>query len=104
MFRLPTAALLMSAALAAACGSAKGASSEAAKPENPAAVPVAVAPVVEQKITRFIRVTGTLAAEEQADVAAETQGRVVATPVERGTRVAANDDLIRIAATEASAQ
>ena len=65
---------------------------------------VAVTAVVEQPITRFIRVTGTLAAEEQADVAAETQGRVVATPVERGTRVNDGADLIRIAQTEASAQ
>jgi RND family efflux transporter MFP subunit len=98
------AALLLSTALAAACGRAKGASPSAAKPANPAAVPVAVTAAVEQPITRFIRVTGTLAAEEQADVAAETQGRVVATPVERGTRVNDGADLIRIAPAEASAQ
>ena len=48
------------------------------KAADPAAVPVAIAAAVERPITRFIRVTGTLAAEEQADVAAETQGRVVA--------------------------
>ena len=55
-----------------------------------AALAVAVAPVAatEQPIARFIRVTGTLTAEEQADVAAETAGRVVSTPVERGTAVA----------------
>ena len=67
-------------------------------------MPVSVTAVAEEPITRFIRVTGTLAAEEQADVAAETQGRVVATPVERGTRVSAGADLIRIAPAEASAQ
>src|SRR5688572_14122165 len=106
MFRIPIKVLvLMSAVAAAACGSAKGASSSTAKPESsPAAVPVSVAVAVEQPIARFIRVTGTLAAEEQADVAAETQGRVVATPVERGTRVAAGADLIRIAPAEAAAQ
>jgi RND family efflux transporter MFP subunit len=105
MLRVPFAVvLLMSAVVAAACGSAKGASSSAAKAANPAAVPVSVAAVVQQPITRFIRVTGTLAAEEQADVAAETQGRVVATPVERGTRVEAGADLIRIAPAEAAAQ
>ena len=43
---------------------------------------------IEQPIARFIRATGTLMAEEQADVAAEIAGRVVATPVERGTAVA----------------
>ena len=30
---------------------------------------------------------GTLTAQEQAEVAAETSGRIVATPVERGSRV-----------------
>ena len=48
--------------------------------------------------------TGTLAAQEEAEVAAEVQGRVVATPVERGTRVAEGDALIRIAAAEMEAQ
>jgi membrane fusion protein (multidrug efflux system) len=104
MVRVPSLLALLSAVLAAACGSAKGASSETAKAANPAAVPVSVTAAVEEPITRFIRVTGTLAAEEQADVAAETQGRVVATPVERGTRVAVGADLIRIAPAEASAQ
>jgi RND family efflux transporter MFP subunit len=96
--------VLVSAAVAAGCGSAKGASSPEAKTVNPAAVVVSVATAAEQPITRFIRVTGTLAAEEQADVAAETQGRVVATPVERGSRVGEGADLIRIAPAEASAQ
>ena len=54
-------------------------------PAPPAAGGVVPAAAVEQPIARFIRVTGTLMAEEQADVAAETAGRVVATPVERGT-------------------
>ena len=57
--------------------------------DEPIAKPVSVSAVVasEQPIARFIRATGTLMAEEQADVAAETGGRIVATPVERGTRV-----------------
>ncbi|HWN84250.1 MAG TPA: efflux RND transporter periplasmic adaptor subunit, partial [Vicinamibacterales bacterium] len=102
MSRLWSSPLVLAAVISAACGSAKGASS-ADKAIDPAAVPVSTATAVERPITRFIRVTGTLAAEEQADVAAETQGRVVATPVERGTRVAMGADLIRIAAAEASA-
>ena len=104
MVRVLSALVLLSAAFAAGCGRAKGASPSDAKPANPAAVPVAVTAAVEQPITRFIRVTGTLAAQEQADVAAETQGRIVATPVERGTRVDEGGDLIRIAPAEASAQ
>ena len=103
MVRLWSSLLLLAAALSAACGSAKGASSSE-KAVDPAAVPVTTVAAVERPITRFIRVTGTFAAEEQADVAAETQGRVVATPVERGTQVAAGADLIRISPAEASAQ
>ena len=53
-------------------------------------------PPSSEPITRFLDVTGTLAAQEEAEVAAEVQGRVVATPVERGTRVADGAALIRI--------
>jgi multidrug resistance efflux pump len=63
-----------------------------------------VAAATEQPITRFLKVTGTLAAEEQAEVAAEIQGRVIGTPVERGTRVTEGADLIRISPAEAQAQ
>ena len=95
--------VLIAAVVSAACGSANGASTPE-RATDPAAVPVTTVAAIERPITRFIRVTGTLAAEEQADVAAETQGRVVGTPVERGTRVATGADLIRIAPAEASAQ
>ena len=57
----------------------------------------------EQPIARFIRVTGTLTAEEQADVAAETSGRVVSTPVERGTPVSQGTELVRLSAIETEA-
>ena len=69
-----------------------------------AAVDVSAVAATEQPIARFIRVTGSLTAEEQADVAAETAGRVVATPVERGSAVAENAVLIRISPTETDAQ
>jgi RND family efflux transporter MFP subunit len=43
-------------------------------------------------------------AEDQADVAAETAGRVVATPIERGSRIAEGGELVRVVATETNAQ
>jgi RND family efflux transporter MFP subunit len=43
-------------------------------------------------------------ADEQADVAAETAGRVVATPVERGTSVNQGSLLVRISSDETGAQ
>jgi RND family efflux transporter MFP subunit len=95
------AMLTLVAGLASACGTAKG---EPAKSDTPAAMSVSIAAATEQPITRFLKVTGTLAAEEQAEVAAEVQGRVIATPVERGTRVAEGADLIRISPAEAQAQ
>ena len=88
--------------LTSACDTAKGESG--AKTATPAAISVSVAAATEQPITRFLKVTGTLAAEEEAEVAAEIQGRVIATPVERGTRVAQGADLIRVSPSEAQAQ
>jgi multidrug efflux pump subunit AcrA (membrane-fusion protein) len=74
--------------------------------ETPAAavVDVSSAAAVEQPIARFVRATGTLMAEDQADVAAETAGRVVATPIERGSRIAEGGELARVVATETNAQ
>jgi len=96
------AIVALAVALTSACDTAKGESP--AKTAAPAAISVSVAAATEQPITRFLKVTGTLAAEEEAEVAAEIQGRVIATPVERGTRVAQGADLIRVSPAEAQAQ
>ena len=84
-----------------ACSTANGKTEDRAA----AALAVAVSPVAatEQPIARFIRVTGTLTAEEQADVAAETAGRVVSTPVERGTPVTQGTELVRLSSVETDA-
>jgi membrane fusion protein (multidrug efflux system) len=67
------------------------------------AVSVSPAAAVEQPIARFVRVSGSLTAEEQADVAAEIAGRVIATPVERGTRVTQGAELVRLSPVETDA-
>jgi len=94
---------LAGATIWSGCSTATGKSAD-----QPAAdrAPIAAAPVaaVEQPIARFIRATGSLMAEDQADVAAEIAGRVVATPVERGTAVTQGDVLIRLSPSEADAQ
>jgi len=94
--------ILLAAAVASACsaGSAKTKEQSAAPPS----IAVAAAAAVERPIARFIRATGTLMAEEQADVAAETAGRVVSAPVERGTPVTQGAELIRLLAAETDAQ
>lgn len=90
--------VLASAGCSNSGAGAKGATADAV------AVNVSTIAAVEQPIKRFIRVTGTLTAQEDAQVAAEVAGRVVATPVERGSHVGTNGELIRIAATEGEAQ
>src|SRR4051812_13262987 len=99
---LSVIALLAGTAFWPACSAADG------KTADPAAAlpPVAVLPATatEQPIARFIRASGSLTAEDQADVAAEVAGRVVATPVERGTAVTQGAELIRISSTETDAQ
>jgi multidrug efflux pump subunit AcrA (membrane-fusion protein) len=49
-------------------------------------------------------VTGSIVADAQAEVSAETAGRVIETPVERGSRVGQGALLVRISPSETSAQ
>ncbi len=101
--RFRSVLLLFAAALTVGCGTSATGESESGRADVPAVRVESVA-AIEQPITRFLSVTGTLAAQEEAEVAAEIQGRVIATPVERGMRVAEGEDLIRIAPAEAAAQ
>lgn len=102
MLSLTVSLTLAAAVAASSCGTADGKTNDAAAmPEAIAVAPVAAA---EQPVARFIRATGSLTAEDQAEVAAETAGRVVATPVERGTPVADGAALVRLLATETEAQ
>jgi membrane fusion protein, multidrug efflux system len=103
----PTSSYLVAALVVASVGWNGCSGSGTARTVDPAtqsATP-SVAPIaaVEQPIDRFIRVTGTLTAEEQASVAAETAGRVVATPVERGTSIPQGAELIRLSQVETEA-
>jgi multidrug efflux pump subunit AcrA (membrane-fusion protein) len=81
-----------------------GTSEPAAGSDAPPPVTITADRAIEQPIARFISVSGTLTAEELAEVAAEIAGRIVATPIERGTVVRAGSPLVRIAAEEAEAQ
>jgi len=91
----------MLSTLTVACGGDESTVKAAAKPE-PLAIETSV--VTSRQIDRFLRVTGSLLADEQAEVSAEAAGRVVETPVERGARVRQGDLLVRISAAETSAQ
>jgi len=99
--RIAFISMLVVAVVSGACSSGDAKTKDTAQ----AAVAISVSPAaaIEQPIARFIRVTGTLTAEEQADVAAETAGRVVATPVERGTPVRQGAELVRLSPVETEA-
>jgi len=97
----PVTLIFLAALATGACGA--NATGDPA-PAEAVAVTVSAQTVAAQPLTRFIRVSGTLTAQEDAEVAAEIAGRVVATPVERGSLVRANDELIQIAAAEVDAQ
>ena len=91
--------LLFAGLLATACS---GPPSASASSPN-AALEIEAAAVVQQEVVRELPVTGTLMADEDAEVAAETGGRVVAAPVERGSAVGEGAPLIELARNEAEA-
>lgn len=92
------------ATIAAAGCSQQGTAAGTPAMPAPAAVTVSAAAVVERPIASALRVTGSLVAAEQAEVSAETAGRVVETPVERGTRVDRGAMLVKLSDAEARAQ
>lgn len=101
--RIAAATLLLLGGLwSAACTTSNSAAAEPPRDATPVVVNT-TRPVVEP-ITRTIRVTGSLVADEQADVSAEVSGRVTATPVERGSRVTAGALLVQLSTEQASAQ
>jgi membrane fusion protein (multidrug efflux system) len=108
MFRVIVKSVLVAALCGAPLVSTACGSSDAKAKEQTAAAALKVDPgaisATEQPIARFIRATGSLTAEEQADVAAETTGRVISAPIERGTPVGENATLIQLLPTETDAQ
>ncbi len=93
-------ALTLSAG-AAGCGAGSSTVNAAPKPEP---LLISAATVESRPIERYLRVTGSLLADEQAEVSAEAAGRVIETPVERGSRVGRGALLVRISPAETSAQ
>jgi RND family efflux transporter MFP subunit len=107
MFRsftlLSGAACLSLAVLSAGCSSGATAAEAPAATDAETQV-VRTATVETRPLERYLRVTGSLIADEQAEVSAEVAGRVTATPVERGSRVAAGALLVRVSGAESAAQ
>lgn len=96
--------VLLSVVAASAAGCSSRTSAEEAPVTAPDPLAIATTTVEQRPIDRFMRVTGSLVANEQAEVSAEASGRVVATPIERGTSVETGAVLVRVSQTEAAAQ
>ncbi len=97
---LKTLTLALALFGAAACGGSraqnKNASADAQPAATPAAVDVTTAPAVLRSLPRFIEATGSLAADEQTDVAPTVGGRVVAVGVDLGSFVQRGQVLVRL--------
>ncbi|MDI1311255.1 efflux RND transporter periplasmic adaptor subunit [Prosthecobacter sp.] len=61
-----------------------------------AAITVKTAAAQEGPMPRYLRLTGEITAAQNAAVAADTTGKVIETPVERGTVVKAGDVLVQL--------
>jgi len=99
-FGLAIAALVAASTFASGCGS----NTSAAAAPKPEPLSIDTVAVESRPIDRFLRVTGSLLADEQAELGAETTGRVVSTPVERGAHVAQGALIIGVSPAETSAQ
>lgn len=84
---------------ALACGGGSKAQSNARQANTaqaPAAVDVATAPAITRDLPRFLEATGSLAADEQTDVAPAIGGKVVAVGVDLGNFVERGAMLVRL--------
>lgn len=100
--KIPTLAALT---LLAGAGCQRGPREPAATaPEEAVSPPVRVqtAPVGEQPMPEYLTVTGSLRAHQQSDIAADANGKILQTLVERGQRVKRGQVLVTLDARAAT--
>ena len=81
-----------------ACNRSKGQDNNAGASASPtpAAISVNAAPAILRQLPRFFEANGSLAPNEQADVAAETSGKVAAVGVDLGSSVRRGQMIVRL--------
>lgn len=98
--KLVTAMLLLVAlaAFVASCGGSKAnnRTEETAANAQPLPVDVTTAAAIKRELPRFFEATGSLAGDEQTDVAPQTSGKVVAVGVDIGSPVRRGQLLVRL--------
>ncbi len=90
--------LLAASAFVASCGGSRANSKkeETAATAQPVAVEVTTAAAIQRELPRFFEATGSLAGDQQTDVAPQTAGKVVAVGVEIGSPVRRGQVLVRL--------
>ena len=85
------------AVLAIACGGSKAnVTREPSTPAPPVAVDVTTAPAIMRELPRFFEASGSLAGDQQTDVAPSIAGKVTAVGVELGSYVRRGQMLVRL--------
>jgi RND family efflux transporter MFP subunit len=90
--------LVATAIFAASCGGSKANArkEQTAANTQPAVVEVTTAAAIKRELPRFFEATGSLAGDEQTDVAPQTAGKVVAVGVDIGSYVKRGAMLVRL--------
>ena len=89
--------LITAAVFLAACGGSKANSrKEETNSSQPVAVEVTTAAAIKRELPRFFEATGSLAGDQQTDVAPQTSGKVIAVSVDIGSPVKRGQVLVRL--------
>jgi multidrug efflux pump subunit AcrA (membrane-fusion protein) len=88
--------LLAVGAFLASCGGSKANVRKEEASRQPAVVEVTTAAAIKRDLPRFFEATGSLAGDEQTDVAPQTSGKVVAVGVDIGSPVKRGQMLVRL--------
>src|SRR5262245_54064843 len=96
------ALLFVAAALFSACGrsNANGKQQETTTATAPTMIEVTTATAIKRELPRFFEATGSLAGDQQTDVAPQTAGKVVAVGVEIGSPVRRGQMLVQLDESE----
>ena len=89
--------LVAIAGFIASCGGSRAnVRKETAAANQPVAVEVTTAAAIKRELPRFFEATGSLAGDQQTDVAPQTSGKVIAVGVDIGSRVQRGQMLVRL--------
>ncbi len=94
---LLTGLLAVTGLLSLSCGGSKAnVRNEPANPNTPPAINVTTAPAISRDLPRFFEANGTLAGDQQTDVAPSIAGKVVAIGVDLGSYVKLGQMIVRL--------